>query len=95
MRVLAETNILTRIARPAHRHHDAALSAVEVLLQRDDDVCIVPQVLYEFWAVATRPPSDNGLGMPVAEAKAELAGSSVCSRSFATSAPSFRTGSAS
>ncbi len=34
--------------------------------------CIVPQNLYEFWAVATRRVEDNGLGLSVAEAKAEL-----------------------
>jgi predicted nucleic acid-binding protein len=29
-------------------------------------------VLYEFWAVATRPDSENGLGLTTAEARDEL-----------------------
>jgi len=32
----------------------------------------VPQVLYEFWSVATRPVEQNGLGMTPAEAHAQL-----------------------
>jgi hypothetical protein len=32
----------------------------------------VPQVLYEFWVVATRPASQNGLGLSIAYAHLEL-----------------------
>lgn len=34
---------------------------------------IVPQVLYEFWVVATRPHDQNGLGMSIEEAERDLA----------------------
>ena len=34
-------------------------------------LCVVPQVLYEYWVVATRP-TKNGLGMSVDEAEADL-----------------------
>jgi predicted nucleic acid-binding protein len=35
---------------------------------------IVPQVVYEFWAVATRPVIVNGLGLTSAEVRAKLQG---------------------
>ncbi len=74
MRILADTNILARIAQAGHRQHAAALRAVERLLARNDDPCIVPQVVYEFWVVATRPATASGLALTVPQAKAELAG---------------------
>lgn len=43
-----------------------------VLRIRGDELCIVPQNLYEFWAVATRPVSVNGLGMTTVQAHSEL-----------------------
>lgn len=43
-----------------------------MLKARGDSVCIVPQVLYEFWTVATRPPGANGLGLTTVEARHEL-----------------------
>ena len=72
MRVLADTNILARIAQSAHKQHAAATTAVERILARDDDPCIVPQIIYEFWVVATRPASKNGLALTVAQVQAEL-----------------------
>jgi predicted nucleic acid-binding protein len=47
---------------------EAARRAIHVLLGRRERVVIVPQGLYEFWAVATRkqgppPTGQNGLGM--------------------------------
>src|SRR5438874_1952008 len=73
MNVLLDTNLLTRMAQPGHPHHRAALDAADALLLRGDRPCLVPQVLYEFWVVATRPAPQNGLGLSVAWAAAELA----------------------
>lgn len=72
MRVLVDTNIIARLAQPAHHHHSLALKAMEGLLQRKDDPCIVPQVLYEFWVIATKPTAANGLGLSVESAQIEL-----------------------
>ena len=36
-------------------------------------MCVVPQNLYEFWAVATRPIAANGLGLTIPEAQKEIA----------------------
>lgn len=33
---------------------------------------IIPQNLIEFWAVATRPAANNGLGLPVDQTAAQL-----------------------
>jgi len=73
MTVLVDTNILGRMAEPGHPHHRPALDATTALWQRGDTLCVVPQVLYEFWVTATRPTAANGLGLSAAEAAAELA----------------------
>jgi predicted nucleic acid-binding protein len=72
MDVQLDTNILTRLAQPSHPFHALALAALRNLQAAGHSPCIVPQNLFEFWAVATRPVDDNGLGLTVAEAKAEL-----------------------
>ncbi len=72
MNVQLDTNILTRLAQPSHPFHAVALAALRNLQSATHVPCIVPQNLFEFWAVATRRVEDNGLGLSVAEAKAEL-----------------------
>src|SRR5947209_18222458 len=72
MNVLIDTNILTRMAQPGHVQQRAALDAMDVLQHAGDVLCLVPQILYEFWAVATRPVAVNGLGLPVSNVAAEL-----------------------
>jgi len=71
--ILLDTNLLTRLTRTDHPHGSIARQAVQALLGRGERVVIVPQNLYEFWAVATRqpgpPPSgQNGLGRTPAQA---------------------------
>jgi len=73
MRILVDSNLILRLVQPAHQHHEAARTAVENVRIRNDDLCIVPQVIYEFWVVATRPVAENsGLGMTGAQAQHEL-----------------------
>jgi predicted nucleic acid-binding protein len=72
MKFLVDTNILTRIADPAHAMHQQALDAVTLLMQQGHKLHVVPQGLYEFWVVATRPESVNGLGKTAAEALSDL-----------------------
>lgn len=67
MQILVDTNVLVRLTEAAHFHHPTAKSAVLSLRQSGHHLCIVPQVLYEFWAVATRPTDSNGLGMAIEE----------------------------
>lgn len=71
MNVLLDTNIIGRMFQPGHAHHTIARTAVDSLVARGDTPCLVPQILYEFWVVATRPTSTNGLGLSPATASLE------------------------
>ena len=73
MNYLVDTNILTRMADPAHAMHQEALDAVKLLIEQGHKLHVVPQNFYEFWVVATRPVNVNGLGKTAAEAATELA----------------------
>jgi predicted nucleic acid-binding protein len=77
MKVLVDTNIVSRLAQPTHPHHSMALAALDVLHLRGSEVCIVPQVFYEFWSVCTRPAGENGLGFTSMQAQAEQAKASM------------------
>jgi len=72
MNVLVDTNIVGRMAEAGHPQHRTAVDAAAAISSRGDSPCIVPQVLYEFWVVATRPASANGLGLTPSQAAAEL-----------------------
>jgi predicted nucleic acid-binding protein len=72
MRILADTNILARLAQPSHPHYAIALRALAALDGADHEPVIVPQVLYEFWVVCTRPAAENGLGFTCAQAAREI-----------------------
>ena len=74
MTFLLDSNILLRSAEPGHCQHREAVDAVEALALRGHARALVPQNLYEFWTVATRPVADNGLGMTPNEAAVELSG---------------------
>lgn len=72
MRILFDANILLRAAQTSHPQHQEVLDATHQLIQRGYESCIVPQCQYEFWVVATRPQSLNGLEFTAAEAETEL-----------------------
>jgi predicted nucleic acid-binding protein len=55
MDVLADTNVLLRSLYPEHPQCAAAERALGTLRERGVRLCIAPQNLIEFWAVATRP----------------------------------------
>ena len=63
MRALIDANVMLRAAQLGHPLHDACRNALETLVSAGVEVCLVPQVLYEFWVVATRPADVNGLAM--------------------------------
>ena len=71
--ILLDTNLLTRMTRSHDPQSGVAPAAIQTLLGRGERLIVVPQNLYEFWAVATRPPGPppagrNGLGMTTAQA---------------------------
>jgi predicted nucleic acid-binding protein len=67
-----DTNVLTRLAQPTDPAHVTARAAVAKLQAAGRGPYIIPQNLYEFWAVATRPVANNGLGLTVPECHAEI-----------------------
>ena len=72
MLILLDTNVLLRTVEPGHAHHTAAAEAPRKLKIAGHELCVVPQIFYEFWVVATRPTQNNGLGMSGADAQAEI-----------------------
>ena len=60
--VLLDTNILLRLAVPVHPMHLVARHAVIKLQANGDRLVLVPQNIYEYWVVATRPIPNNVLG---------------------------------
>jgi len=73
MRTLLDTNILLRSSQVSSPHHVIAIAAVAALLGAGRSLCISSQVIYEFLAVATKPVTENGLGMSQADADGQLA----------------------
>jgi predicted nucleic acid-binding protein len=69
---LLDTNILLRIAQPRHPAHQEARECVRALLRKKQAVVLVPQVLVEFWVVATRPVANNGLGFSIEDARRKI-----------------------
>ncbi|MEK6645025.1 MAG: PIN domain-containing protein [Planctomycetota bacterium] len=72
MRILLDTNVLLRSAQPKHPQFQLARDSVRNLIQQNHEVFIVPQNLYEFWVVATRPVDRNGLSLSVQQTLAEV-----------------------
>jgi len=68
-----DSNLLIRSIEENHQQQDEALDAINKLVGRGEDVFLLPQFLYEFWVVATRPTKDNGLGLNTTEAETFLA----------------------
>lgn len=71
-RVMVDTNIFCRMAMPDHPQNAIAVEAVWNLHFDGSVLVVCPQILYEVWAVATRPLTANGLGMSDERAFAEL-----------------------
>jgi hypothetical protein len=72
MRILVDTNVLLRSAEPGHAHFQFSVEAIDLPRSHGHDLVLVPQILYEYWSVATRPLANNGFGLSPAEAKVEL-----------------------
>ena len=72
MAVLLDTNILLRIMQPHAPQAAIAKRALDTLRNRNEALHITSQNIVEFWAVATRPPGENGLGLTVEQAIQEV-----------------------
>lgn len=67
-RYLLDTSVLLRIIDQSSAHHRIAVESVQNLIEANIDLCLVPQNLYELWAVMTRPLTANGLNKTIVEA---------------------------
>lgn len=72
MNILVDANVLLRLADPTSSSRAVARTAVSRLRAQGDALHIVPQCVYEFWAVATRPIAQNGLGLSCVECLQEV-----------------------
>ena len=62
MRILVDTSLIVRCSDPKDKDHSVAVAALDHLQQQGHELRLVPQNIYEYWVVATRPVENNGLG---------------------------------
>jgi predicted nucleic acid-binding protein len=67
-RDLADTNILVRLVKRHDPEFALVRGALRALLVQSARLCDTPQIMAEFWHVATRPPERNGYGLTLLEA---------------------------
>ena len=68
MKILLVTNVLCRLVERGHPDHSATENAVAKLHLGQHELFLIPQVIYEYWVVVTRPAAENGFGMTTADA---------------------------
>ena len=73
MSYLIDTNVILRRLQPAHPMSGQAAQALRSLHARGESLCVIPQNVIEFWGVATRPSTMNGLGLTPLQAEHEVA----------------------
>ena len=71
MKYLVDTNILLRLVQKNSPMHLDTQRAILTLKKQGNFLCIIPQNIIEFWAVATRPLDKNGLGLSITQAEEE------------------------
>ncbi len=69
---LLDTNVVMRFCNPSDVQHQLATDAVSCLLMRSDECLLTPQVIVEFWVVATRSTQVNGLGWTVEQTRSTI-----------------------
>jgi hypothetical protein len=72
MRAGLDTNVLLRLANPLDPDHPLVQGYVDRCLDSGAELRILPQNLYDFWVVATRPVANNGLGLSTDECDQDL-----------------------
>lgn len=73
-RVLLDTNIVLRLLEKGDPQHGVVRAAVDRCVASGREPCLAPQVVVEFWVVATRPREANGLGWDPPTARAAVDG---------------------
>ena len=72
MRILLDTSILSRLSNRRDPERPGVAAALQALTDQSHELCLVPQVLYEYWAVATRPADVNGLNLSTVQVRQEV-----------------------
>lgn len=72
MNVLLDTNILTRWVNTIDSQHAVVCESLRRLRLAGHVCVLVPQNIFEFWAVSTRPIPANGLGKSIEESVVEV-----------------------
>lgn len=71
--ILLDTNILTCTKQAAHPEYARVTQRLLTYVMQDEELVVCPQVLYEFYVVATRPATARGgLGLSSEEALREI-----------------------
>lgn len=70
--ILIDTNILIHSNLATSPHYSNVTAKLLQFAQQDEELAICPQVLYEFYVVATRPETKNGLGIANDKALEEI-----------------------
>ena len=68
-RYLLDANTLLRAANKTSSQHLATVGAMTALTEQGHDLVIAPQVIAEFWAVASRPIDANGFNWPTIDVR--------------------------
>ena len=71
-RYLVDTNLLLRILGPDSEQRRQAITAITSLRSQGDILYTTPQIVIEFWSVATRPADANGFGWDAAVVSSEV-----------------------
>jgi predicted nucleic acid-binding protein len=67
-----DTNVLLRTTDIGDAAQPVAEAAMVVLRRGGESLSIFPQNLIEFWALATRPTINNGLGLSIAQTELQM-----------------------
>ena len=71
---LLDNNVALRLTNPSDDQHKLVTEAIVTLLKQGHECYLTPQVLIEFWAVATRPVEVNGLELSVDDTRLRIDG---------------------
>lgn len=72
MMILLDTNVLVHSKLSASPHYTSVTQKLTRFYENEEELVICPQVLYEFYVVATRPVNKNGLGISCQNALHEM-----------------------
>jgi len=70
--ILLDTNIILRSKQASSQHYKEVTEKLIELLSDGYELVICPQVIYEFYVVATRSTDKNGLGLTPGKAGKEI-----------------------